>query len=169
MVGSVTRAHDHDAEALDADLFGPASPCFGCSPTHPTGFRLRFAREGDAVTTRFVPGAEHQGPPGVMHGGLVMTLADELAAWTIIGLRERFGFTASVEGRLAKPMRTGLEVLGRGRITRDGGRVVQVATSLEQAGAVAFEGSFRFVLLDEQGATQLLGTTLPEAWKRFCR
>ena len=67
--------------------------CFGCSPTHPTGFRLEFDKEGDVVTTRFVPKTEHQGPPGILHGGLVTTLADELAAWTIIATRlTRSGF-----------------------------------------------------------------------------
>lgn len=166
--GSILAADMDSPIPLDPDTFGPASPCFGCSPTHPNGFHLRFAREGEVISTRFVPGPEHQGPPGVMHGGLVMTLADELAAWTIIGLRERFGFTATVEGRLALPVRIGVEVIGRGRIAKDGHRVLQIATTLEQSGAVVFEGSFRFVLLDERGAVRLLGAEIPEVWKRFC-
>jgi acyl-coenzyme A thioesterase PaaI-like protein len=155
--------------ALDPDTFGRESPCFGCSPTHPTGFHLHFAREDDAVTTRFVPGPEHQGPPGVMHGGLVLTLADELAAWTVIGLRDRFGFTASVEARLRLPVRVGVEVVGRGTILRDSSRVLKIATTLTQSGEVAFEGTFNFVLLDQSGAERLLDAPLPEAWKRFCR
>lgn len=168
---------DHDADPpapnfpLDGTLFGPEQPCFGCSPTHPTGLRLAFAREGDAaIVTRFVPGPGHQGPPGIMHGGLVLTLADELAAWTIIGLRERFGFTAKVDARIARPVRIGAEVRGRGVITRDGSRVVEVAVTLAQGEVEAFRGTFTFVLLDERAAAQMLGAeALPEAWRRFAR
>ncbi len=160
-----------DVEPLDPETFGPGQPCFGCSPAHPIGLRLRFTREGDEVTTRFTPPPEYQGPPGIMHGGLVTTVADEIAAWTIVGLKRRFGFTAAIEARLLRPVRVGVELLGRGRITTDGSRLVTVAVTLAQEGADAFRGTFRFALLDEGGATRVLGSgaPLPEAWKRFCR
>ena len=38
--------------------------------------------------TTFTPDDRYQGPPGIMHGGLVTTLADEVAAWAIIGVLE---------------------------------------------------------------------------------
>ncbi|MFT3767835.1 MAG: hypothetical protein QM820_20485 [Minicystis sp.] len=62
---------------LDPHLFGSGQPCFGCSPEHPIGLRLAFTRRDDEVVTTFVPGEQYQGPPGLMHGGLVTTLADE--------------------------------------------------------------------------------------------
>src|SRR5438045_314133 len=95
---------------LDGHLFGEGQPCFGCGPSHPVGFRLRFEREGTAVTTRFVPDDRYQGPPGIMHGGLVLTLADEIAAWAVIGVLGKFGFTGQVEAKLRAPVRVGEEV-----------------------------------------------------------
>lgn len=156
-------------EPLDPLTFGAEQPCFGCSPGHPIGPRLAFSREGDAVTTRFVPRQEYQGPPGIMHGGLVTTVADELAAWTIVGLRGRLGFTAAIEARLSRAVRIGVELCGRGRIAGETSRVLKVEVTLEQQGLQAFRGEFSFVLLDESGASRLLGAPLPEAWKRFCR
>ena len=73
-----------ESDELDGDIFGPESACFGCSPRHPIGFRLRFRRQGELVTTSFLPHADLAGPPGIMHGGLVTTLADEVAAWTVV-------------------------------------------------------------------------------------
>lgn len=80
---------------LDGTLFGAEQPCFGCGPVHPFGFRLAFTEEGDELVTRFTPGPHHQVPPGLMHGGLVFTLADELAAWVVIARFGKFGFTAA--------------------------------------------------------------------------
>ncbi len=162
-------AQDFPDGPLDPHLFGEDQPCFGCSPTHPTGFRLRFAREGSDVVTRFVPGPTHQGPPAIMHGGLVATLADEIAAWAVVALLGKFGFTAAFEGKLKAPVRIGAEVVGRGRIEREAGRIVAVRVELSQGEGLAFTGLFTFVLLDRSGAEKMIGGPLPEAWKRFAR
>ncbi len=156
-------------EDLDPHVFGAGQPCFGCSPEHPIGFRLRFAKDEGAIVTRFVPDDRYQGPPGIMHGGLVMTLADEIGAWAIIGLLGKFGFTASFSGKLKKPVRIGDEVIGRGTIGRETSRVVTCNVALTQAGVLCFEGEYTFVLVDEAGAEKLLGRPLPDVWKRFAR
>ena len=156
-------------EALDGHLFGAEQPCFGCGPTHPIGFHLAFAREGEEIVTRFTPGAQYQGPIGIMHGGLVSTLADETAAWAIIALLGKFGFTAGFTAKFHAPVRIDQEVEARAAITRDGKRIVGVAVRIRQNGAVAFSGEFTFVVLDAQGTERLLGRPIPDAWKRFCR
>lgn len=159
---------------LDGHLFGPGQPCFGCSPDHPFGFRLTFTREDDEIVTRFTPGETHQGPVGIMHGGLVSTLADEVAAWAIIGMLGKFGFTASFDAKLHRPVRIAVPLVGRARIVKDARRIVDVAVRITQPDAsgadhAAFTGSFRFVILDQSGAERMLGRPIPDAWKRFCR
>lgn len=155
---------------LDGRLFGEGQPCFGCAPDHPAGFRLRFERDGAlAVTTRFVPTERWQGPPGIMHGGLVATLADEIGAWAVLATLGKFGFTAQMEAKLRAPVRIGVEVVGRGEVVRSSARTARVAVALRQHDAQVMTGEFAFALLDEGGAERLLGGPLPEAWRRFAR
>ncbi len=154
---------------LDGHLFGAGQPCFGCSPDHPFGFRLTFTREGDEIVTRFTPGDRYQGPPGIMHGGLVSTLADEVAAWAVIGLARKFGFTASFDARLHRPIKIGVPVEGRSVLVKDASRIIDVGVRLSQEGQDAMTGTFRFVVLDRGGAERMLGGPIPEAWGRFCR
>ena len=156
-------------EPLDGHLFGNGQPCFGCSPDHPYGFRLKFEREGDEIVTRFTPGDRYQGPPGIMHGGLVSTLADEVAAWAVIGLAGKFGFTASFDAKLARAIKIGVPLEGRSRIVKDARRIIDVGVRIVQEGQDAMTGSFRFVVLDRGGAERMLGGPIPEAWQRFCR
>ncbi len=155
--------------ALDPSTFGLGQPCFGCSQDHPIGFRLRFDREGDEVVTSFVPGDRYQGPPGIMHGGLVTTLVDEIGAWAVIGLLEKFGFTAQVQVKLKRPVRIGVAVEGRGRIARETSRIVHAGVTLTQEGVTVCTGEISFVLMDQGGAERMLGAPLPEAWRKFCR
>jgi acyl-coenzyme A thioesterase PaaI-like protein len=154
---------------LDGTLFGPDQPCFGCGPVHPSGFRLKLLEDGEEVTTRFLPGENHQGPPGVMHGGLVFTLADELAAWVIIAKLGKFGFTARYEGKFSLPTRIGVELSGRARMLKSTSRTAEIETVLSQEGATVFSARFTFVILDEDATKKLLGRELPEEWRRFAR
>jgi acyl-coenzyme A thioesterase PaaI-like protein len=156
-------------DQLDGSLFGDDQPCFGCSPRHPFGFRLKCERQGDGVVARFTPGEQYQGPPGIMHGGLVMTLADEIAAWAILARLEKFGFTTGFEGKFRGPVRIGAEAVATATLTREGSRVVRVQVRITQQGAECFTGELAFVLLDQSGAERLLRAPLPEAWQRFAR
>jgi uncharacterized protein (TIGR00369 family) len=154
---------------LDGTLFGPQQPCFGCGPAHPFGLRLTFTEEGEELVTRFTPGEHHQGPPGVMHGGLVFTLADELAAWVIIARFGKFGFTARFAGKFQKPVRVGAEVVGRGRLVKSTGRTAEIEVRLSQGDLQVYQSTFTFVVLDREATEKMIGGPLPEAWAKFAR
>jgi acyl-coenzyme A thioesterase PaaI-like protein len=154
----------HDGSELGAD-----QPCFGCGPAHPIGFHLSFEEQGDEVLTRYTPGSHYQGPPGIMHGGLVTTLADELAAWTVLLKAQKFGFTTSLQARLSHAVRIGVPVEGRARLLGSPRRMVDVAVSLHQSERCVYEATFRFALLDRAAAEKLLGGPLPERWAGLAR
>ena len=154
---------------LDGTLFGPDQPCFGCGPDHPYGFRLKFEHDGEGILAHFTPGERYQGPPGIMHGGLVATVADETAAWALIAKTGKFGFTTSFECKLHRAVRIGAEAEARAHLARESSRIVKSEVRISQGGELCFSGLFTFVVLDRHSAEKLLGGPMPEAWLRFCR
>ncbi len=54
--------------------------CFGCGQVNLFGLQVELAREGDRVAGRFFAKQDHQGPPGIVHGGIVATALDEAMA-----------------------------------------------------------------------------------------
>lgn len=154
---------------LDGTLFGPENPCFGCAPHHPAGLRLRMERVPAGVKTRFSPRDEHQGPPGLVHGGLLMTLADEVGAWAVIAETGLFGFTASFEGRIAKGARIDQALEVTGRVIGPARRVAKVEVEIRQGGELVSASSFRFALLTVRAAEALMGRAMPDGWRRFAR
>jgi acyl-coenzyme A thioesterase PaaI-like protein len=168
--GHAPEHHDPtDIEALDGSIFGDEQPCFGCSPSNPYGMKLKPVREGREITVTYTAPPEFQGPAGVMHGGLVTTLADELAGWVVIGVRRQFGFTGAIEARLLKPVRIGVEVQGRAKIVSENARTLKIDVRLHQSGAEVYRGMFSFVILDEAGTERVMGMRLPEAWRKYAR
>jgi acyl-coenzyme A thioesterase PaaI-like protein len=54
--------------------------CFGCGLANLFGLQLELKRDGDRVEGRFFAKQDHQGPPGIVHGGIVATALDEAMA-----------------------------------------------------------------------------------------
>lgn len=152
---------------LDPYTFGGEQRCFGCGPNNPLGMRLRFTREGDEVVTRFVPPKGYEGPPGVFHGGLQSTLADEVAGWALVGLLGRMGFTTSLNVRFLRPVRIEHEVEARARIGTRAGHIVTLDVTLKQAGRTAMMGTVTFMLPDVTKASSYLGEALPSSWEHL--
>lgn len=99
--------------------------CFACSPDNPIGLKLVFTGEGDCCRTRFVPGPEHQGWTGRVHGGILTTLLDEAMAQLLYRRREA-AVTAELTVRFRQPAPVGRELLVEARPLAARGRLVEV-------------------------------------------
>ncbi|HBT46873.1 MAG TPA: thioesterase [Peptococcaceae bacterium] len=121
--------------------------CFGCSPDNPLGLHLEFfAREDGCVGTRFTPGVFHQGYPGILHGGLVTTILDELMANHLA----RMGYwavTARLEVRFRKPLPIGQELTFFSRLVKKRPPLFQLEAWAElPTGEVAAEARAEMML-----------------------
>ena len=56
--------------------------CFACGALNQDGLRLtfRYSADGSTAETVFVPGERFQGWQGVVHGGIISTVLDEVMA-----------------------------------------------------------------------------------------
>lgn len=81
--------------------------CFVCGEDNPVGLRQRFETDGRAVRTRFTPGPEHAGFRGVVHGGILATLLDEVMVWACAVQTRKFGFCAEMTIRFQQPAAPG--------------------------------------------------------------
>ncbi len=154
---------------LDPHLFGTEQQCFGCGPHNSSGMQLRFRRDGDAVVTTFTAKAGWEGAPGIVHGGLQATLADEVGAWTVVTLTGCFGFTSSMQLRYLRPARHGLPIEARGEIISRTESTARVRVTLRQRGAVVLSGTASYVLPTREQAEKFLDSELPEAWSGLTR
>ena len=92
--------------------------CFGCSPTNTIGLRLEFYENGDFVETTWSPSRQYEGYPSVIHGGILSSLIDETAAWTMYIKARRAGVTSRINVRYRKPVESSQkEIFARGTIT----------------------------------------------------
>jgi acyl-coenzyme A thioesterase PaaI-like protein len=106
--------------------------CFGCGKNNPIGLKLEFDLDEENLTVegRFTPKREHAGYTGIMHGGLVATVLDE-AMLKLLWDSGISAVTASLEVRLLKPIPIGRELVIKGRVDSEGGRIVNTSAEVE--------------------------------------
>jgi acyl-coenzyme A thioesterase PaaI-like protein len=91
--------------------------CFVCGRENPYGLKLEFFEPapGEVVVETIVPD-QYQGYPGVVHGGIVAAMLDEVTGRVHMGGDPpRFMFTARLSIRYRKNVPTGqlLRIVGR--------------------------------------------------------
>jgi uncharacterized protein (TIGR00369 family) len=79
--------------------------CFGCSNRNPIGLNLTFELEGERVKTSWIPTKNYQGFENIVHGGIISTLMDEVAAWAVQLLLKTSGVTSELNVKYLKPLR----------------------------------------------------------------
>ena len=107
--------------------------CFGCGPRNQAGLHLRCVLTEDGVAGRVMLGAQHEGGPGIAHGGVVAAVLDDLFGFLLY----RLGFamvTARLEVDYRRPLALDVEYGGVARIESREGRKVWCTGELHDAG-----------------------------------
>jgi acyl-coenzyme A thioesterase PaaI-like protein len=91
--------------------------CFGCGELHPTGLHLiAHVGQGADITAEFTVSENHQGAPGLAHGGLLSLAFDE-ALGKLMWLLRAPAVTARLETDFLKPVPIGTVLHITARIT----------------------------------------------------
>lgn len=101
--------------------------CFGCGVLNPIGLHLKFYRlpGDDGVWAPWIPTTDYEGYGGMIHGGIISTLMDEILAWSLYA-RETWAVTARLTTTYRKPVQVGQPVRLIGRVMRDRGRLIEL-------------------------------------------
>ena len=114
--------------------------CFACGKLNPIGLKLEFREENGKYIADFTAGPEHQSYDGIVHGGIVSTLLDEIMA--------RYPYekglttvTARLEVRYRQPTPIARKLTATGWVTGQRGKLIELASTLTLPdGSVTAEG-----------------------------
>ena len=84
--------------------------CFCCGEKNPLGLHMKFRFEGEKILSEAVVPKEYQGFAGVVHGGILGTLLDELMV-NLYWLKGERAVTVEYQVRLKAPCPAGEKIL----------------------------------------------------------
>ena len=100
--------------------------CFVCGKHNPNGLQLTFQLDAETgiAQSEFVPQPKHQGYGGIVHGGILAALMDEVMA-NCLWLKGIPVVTAKMSLRYRDPVPVGERLLIYGRVVQERGKTAQ--------------------------------------------
>ena len=98
--------------------------CFVCGQDNPHGLHLRSRVENGRVILDYAPREADLGYKHIVHGGIAITLLDEVMTWSAIVATRRVCVAAELTTRLKKPIRVGQTLRVEGWVTRQTSRLI---------------------------------------------
>ncbi len=125
--------------------------CFACGQKNPYGLRMVFHLENETVVSDFQPLEEHQGFPGIIHGGIVAAVLDEaLNRTTMLSTHPTWMMTGRLEIRYRRYVPYGPLLRVRASLGTERGRMIQAS------GVLTLAGDEQVVLAESNGTFMAL-------------
>ncbi len=120
--------------------------CFACGPHNPHGLHLTgFYLEDNQYICHFTAQRHHQGWVGLVHGGIVATLLDEIMT-RMLWEQGINAMTGELNIRYRQPATIGQSLTVRGWVKRKYGKLIATEARAELAdGAVVAEAQAKFI------------------------
>ncbi|CAA9579188.1 MAG: hypothetical protein AVDCRST_MAG87-3157 [uncultured Thermomicrobiales bacterium] len=145
--------------------------CFDCGDLNEHGLHLRFTPDphGNGVSALFCPASRVEGYTGVVHGGIISTVLDEVMAWSLYR-HDIWAVTGTLTTRYRQPIRIGEETRATGYLLKDRRRAVEMRGEIQRVadGMVLADATATFIRVPEAQARawqerylQGLGIALP--------
>jgi acyl-coenzyme A thioesterase PaaI-like protein len=100
--------------------------CFACGTLNVNGIGLVHHVEPGRSWTELTLDRRFEGWEGIVHGGIVSTILDEVMAWSLVG-QDSWGVTARMSVEFRRPVEVGTPIRADGWVTRDRRRIVETA------------------------------------------
>jgi acyl-coenzyme A thioesterase PaaI-like protein len=111
--------------------------CFVCGLENPIGLKLRIYQiEPGVIETNYTAPEHFQGYPGVLHGGIVGAILDEISGRSLMGddpQHPRFLFTGKLELKYRRNVPVGKPLRIVGKAGRDKGRAAEAWAGIYDA------------------------------------
>lgn len=129
--------------------------CFGCGQLNEHGLRLQLSPDPDGygVYTPFVPPPRTEGYTGMVHGGIITTVLDEVMAWSL-ARHGIWAVTGQLTTRYRKPIMLGEAATGY--LLRDRGRAIEMRGEIRRDvdGVLLADATAMFIRVPDAKATE---------------
>ena len=137
--------------------------CFGCSPTNIHGLKLTFIHVPGYCYTKYKIASDYCGFETMSHGGIVATLLDEAAGWTIMTNLLRFAFTVEANIKYLKPVPLNTTLIIVGRIESEQGQNIFMKSNIYlENGLLLAEMSSKWFAPTQDQAMKITGRNSAE-------
>ena len=171
MPKTVNLPTDEELEEIENffdGTLGDRFQCFGCSNRNDQSLKLRFFRkkhedkEKKVVFCKIPPlGNQRTSFPGVVHGGVISTIIDDTAYWTLFENKRILALTMEMSVQYQAPFSSNAEGVAIGEIEDDSLPKISVRVTVadKRSGMILALGTVKFFVPPKEKISQIMGPT----------
>ncbi|MBW2039224.1 MAG: PaaI family thioesterase [Deltaproteobacteria bacterium] len=124
-------------------------PCFFCGRENPHGFQLEFFAEGEEIRGEFQVPERYCGYQGLIHGGIICGVLDEVMWWAVSWQRSCACLTVEMTVRYQSPTPIDRRYRASAKVVRGKNRMMEVVSEIKDltSGKVCVTGKGKYYLL----------------------
>ncbi len=138
--------------------------CIVCGQLNPVGLKITSFVDTSTgvVSAAYTPDVNHIGFTGVVHGGVLATVLDEIMVWCATWAGKRFCLAAELSVRYRSPGRVGelMRVEARTEIVRS--RIITTTGKITAGEVLVAEASGKYIPLPDADNAAFVATLVPD-------
>ena len=125
--------------------------CFVCGKDNPFGLNVTFLKDKNEVRAELIPESKHQGFKGIVHGGILFSILDEIMGRTAVITKRLMTLTVEVNIKYRKKAKVGEKIIFTAHMTKDLGRMIEAQGQVcKEDGTLIAEAKGRFIVLSKE-------------------
>ena len=134
-----------------------SSNCFVCGRDNPCSLKIAFyLEESGEVVSHFQLSDHYEGYPGIMHGGVIAAILDEICGRAVTSQEDEFMVTSKLELRYRKPVPINQDLVAKARrISRKGRVGIAHGEILDSQGTLLAEAEGVYVQIPEEKVKEM--------------
>ncbi len=139
--------------------------CLVCGRDNPHGLRLDLKVDSDTgvVRVEFVPGREHIGFEGIVHGGVIATVLDEAMVWAATWAGRRFCVCGELTTRFRREAAVGKLLVIETKVDSNRPRMIVTTGEVrDDAGELVATGTGKYVPVPPARNSAFMQTLVPD-------
>ncbi len=122
--------------------------CFVCGKENPLGLQITLFKDKNEVKAEFVPDTRHQGFKGIVHGGILFSILDEMMGRTAEVTKGVMALTIEIKIKYRRKAPLGQKIIFTAKMTKDWGRMIEAqAQACLEDGTLLTEAQGKFLLV----------------------
>ncbi len=130
--------------------------CFVCGEQNPHGLKLKAHVQNHQVILEHTCQTSNTGYRNIMHGGIGITLLDEVMTWAAILESGKICVAAELTGRFLKPVLTGAKLQIKGWVTQKRSKLILTEAIIQDENEeIYMKGFGKFLPMNDLQAKQI--------------
>jgi len=113
-------------EILFLEILPSFSNGYVCGKDNPIGLKIKIFKEKNTVNAEFISEENHQGYKGIVHGGIVFSIMDEVMSRAAMVAKGIMTLTVEINIKYRKKIKIGDKIFFTAKMIKDFRRIIEV-------------------------------------------